>query len=170
MFSHAAMRFSTPRAVQRAARTPNTLCLCPSCFDRPVAVFLSCFSSHVLHCPVARSCSTRAREQVFSQILRYAKKAGYFVPFLKGGRVTEGVAYEGATVLHANTGYYTEPIATLDFASLYPSIMMAHNLCYSTLVPASEVGRSVREEDIERAPGGAPRLLSSVLGSPRGLW
>ena len=31
-------------------------------------------------------------------------------------------------------GYYDEPIATLDFASLYPSIMMAHNLCYSTLV------------------------------------
>ena len=91
---------------------------------------------------------------MFSQILRYARKAGYFVPFLKGGRVTEGVAYEGATVLHANTGYYTEPIATLDFASLYPSIMMAHNLCYSTLVPTSEVGKSVREEDVERAPGG----------------
>lgn len=107
---------------------------------------------------------------MFSQILRYAKKAGYFVPFLKGGRVTEGVAYEGATVLHANTGYYTEPIATLDFASLYPSIMMAHNLCYSTLVPASEVGRSVREEDIERAPGGVPLLLSSLAASPRGVW
>ena len=28
-----------------------------------------------------------------------------------------------------------EPIATLDFASLYPSIMMAHNLCYTTYVP-----------------------------------
>ena len=26
------------------------------------------------------------------------------------------------------------PIATLDFASLYPSIMMAHNLCYTTLL------------------------------------
>lgn len=26
------------------------------------------------------------------------------------------------------------PIATLDFSSLYPSIMMAHNLCYTTLL------------------------------------
>ncbi len=47
----------------------------------------------------------------------------------------DGVAYEGATVLEAKAGYYKTPIATLDFASLYPSIMMAHNLCYSTLLP-----------------------------------
>lgn len=31
-------------------------------------------------------------------------------------------------------GFYKTPIATLDFASLYPSIMMAHNLCYTTLL------------------------------------
>jgi len=30
--------------------------------------------------------------------------------------------------------YYEDPIITLDFASLYPSIMMEYNLCYSTLV------------------------------------
>ena len=30
--------------------------------------------------------------------------------------------------------YYNMPIATLDFASLYPSIMMAHNLCYTSLL------------------------------------
>lgn len=30
-------------------------------------------------------------------------------------------------------------IATLDFASLYPSIMMAHNLCYSTLIGPNQV-------------------------------
>lgn len=29
-------------------------------------------------------------------------------------------------------------MATLDFASLYPSIMMAHNLCYTTLVPKGQ--------------------------------
>jgi DNA polymerase delta subunit 1 len=31
-------------------------------------------------------------------------------------------------------GFYKQPVATLDFASLYPSIMMAHNLCYTTLL------------------------------------
>lgn len=91
---------------------------------------------------------------MFCQILRHAKKAGFLCPFLKGGYQADGVAYEGATVLHANTGYYTEPIATLDFASLYPSIMMAHNLCYSTLVPTSDVGSVVPEEHVERSPGG----------------
>jgi hypothetical protein len=33
-----------------------------------------------------------------------------------------------------NAGFYKQPVATLDFASLYPSIMMAHNLCYTTLL------------------------------------
>lgn len=43
-------------------------------------------------------------------------------------------SYEGATVIEPKRGFYKMPIATLDFASLYPSIMMAHNICYSTLV------------------------------------
>ena len=42
--------------------------------------------------------------------------------------------YDGATVIKPNRGFHKDPIATLDFASLYPSIMMAHNLCYSTLI------------------------------------
>lgn len=49
----------------------------------------------------------------------------------------DGVGYEGATVLDAKQGFYRTPVATLDFASLYPSIMMAHNICYSTLLPHS---------------------------------
>ena len=42
--------------------------------------------------------------------------------------------FEGATVIEPKRGYYDVPIATLDFSSLYPSIMMAHNLCYTTLL------------------------------------
>jgi len=37
--------------------------------------------------------------------------------------------------------YYDTPIATLDFSSLYPSIMMAHNLCYTTLLNESAIKR-----------------------------
>jgi len=55
------------------------------------------------------------------------------------GGPSDGVAYEGATVLEAKQGYYKTPVATLDFASLYPSIMMAHNLCYSTLLPPNRL-------------------------------
>jgi DNA polymerase delta subunit 1 len=36
--------------------------------------------------------------------------------------------------MNPKTGFYKKPISTLDFTSLYPSIMMAHNLCYTTLL------------------------------------
>lgn len=42
--------------------------------------------------------------------------------------------FEGATVIEPIRGYYSQPIVTLDFNSLYPSIMIAHNLCYTTLI------------------------------------
>lgn len=48
---------------------------------------------------------------------------------------TTGDKFEGAIVIEPKKGFYERPIATLDFASLYPSIMMAHNLCYTTYVP-----------------------------------
>jgi hypothetical protein len=44
----------------------------------------------------------------------------------------------GATVLDPVKAYYQVPIATLDFASLYPSIMQAYNLCYSTMLSPKE--------------------------------
>jgi DNA polymerase delta subunit 1 len=50
-------------------------------------------------------------------------------------------------------GFYKTPIATLDFASLYPSIMMAHNLCYTTLVRPEE-SSSIPPELMERSPSG----------------
>lgn len=42
--------------------------------------------------------------------------------------------FTGATVLSAKNGYYTDNIAVLDFASLYPTCEMSRNLCYSTLI------------------------------------
>jgi len=42
--------------------------------------------------------------------------------------------YEGAIVVSPIRGYYKEPIPTLDYASLYPSIMISFHLCYRTIV------------------------------------
>ena len=42
--------------------------------------------------------------------------------------------YEGATVIEPATGFYEDCVSTLDFESLYPSIIRYFNLCPSTLV------------------------------------
>lgn len=51
--------------------------------------------------------------------------------------VSPSDTFEGASVLEPTPGYYTDPVATLDFASLYPSIMRAENLCFSTLLTSA---------------------------------
>lgn len=57
--------------------------------------------------------------------------------------------YEGATVIEPKKGYYDVPIATLDFSSLYPSIMMAHNLCYTTLIDKKAIDRLALVKDVD---------------------
>jgi len=48
--------------------------------------------------------------------------------------VTRGnVGYKGASVLDVKRGFYRVPIPTLDFSSLYPSIMDAENLSHNTM-------------------------------------
>ncbi|KAH6892101.1 DNA polymerase family B-domain-containing protein [Thelonectria olida] len=67
-----------------------------------------------------------------SQLFRKALEQKLVIPNLKSEQSDD--QYEGATVIEPTRGYYDVPIATLDFASLYPSIMQAHNLCYTTLL------------------------------------
>ena len=78
--------------------------------------------------------------KVFSQMAKKARELNFVIPTFKrssGGTDPED-GYQGATVLEAQTGAYYSPITALDFASLYPSIMCAENLCYSTLVMDSK--------------------------------
>lgn len=77
--------------------------------------------------------STRgAAIKVLSQIYREASHMGYIIPDL---RIDENSApYEGGFVMDPLRGFYKDPIAVLDFSSLYPSIMISKNLCYTTLL------------------------------------
>ena len=90
--------------------------------------------------------------KVVSQLFRSAGEAGYIIPALKSEGTDE--QYEGATVIEPTKGFYDVPIATLDFASLYPSIMQAHNLCYTTLLDKQTIERLnlVEGEDYVHTP------------------
>jgi DNA polymerase delta subunit 1 len=53
----------------------------------------------------------------------------------------------GGSVKEPKRGYYKVPLATLDFASLYPSIMIAYNICYSTKVDLKWARENLKPED-----------------------
>jgi len=97
---------------------------------------------------------TRGQQiKVVSQLFRKAREVGMVIPNMKSAGGSDE-QYEGATVIEPVRGYYDKPIATLDFSSLYPSIMMAHNLCYTTLLDEPTIKKlSLKEgEDYIRTP------------------
>ena len=119
--------------------------------------------------------------KVFSQLTKKAREMGFMVPTIQYGQMGDQ-GYEGATVLDAQKGAYYTPITALDFEGLYPSIMMAHNLCYSSLVmdPKYENVPGVEYETFEipvpskvegqpptkrlcKFAQGVPTLLPSIL-------
>ncbi|CAE7180076.1 unnamed protein product [Rhizoctonia solani] len=97
--------------------------------------------------------------KVISQLYRKANADGYVIPNMKAEGVDE--QYEGATVIEPKRGYYDVPIATLDFSSLYPSIMMAHNLCYTTLLHKDTIDQHglVKGEDYVQTPNNGNLLI-----------
>ena len=83
------------------------------------------------------------------------------MPAYRSQQQDDGVQYEGATVIEPLRGFYDEPVTTLDFSSLYPSIMMAHNLCYSTLL-APQNASKLDSDDYIRTPSGALFVKETV--------
>tara|TARA_Y100000389_G_scaffold121227_1_gene118620 strand:- start:3058 stop:5769 length:2712 start_codon:yes stop_codon:yes gene_type:complete len=107
--------------------------------------------------------------KVFSQLTKKAREMGFKVPTHEYGHV-DNTGYVGATVLEAQSGAYYTPITALDFEGLYPSIMMAHNLCYSTLVrdsryeniPGIEYERFGEHIFAQNVPSILPSILSEL--------
>ncbi len=97
-----------------------------------------------------------------SQLFRKALEQHLVIPNLRSDASDE--QYEGATVIEPTRGYYDVPIATLDFASLYPSIIQAHNLCYTTLLNKTCVEKLglVKDEDYIVTPNGDMFCTSKV--------
>lgn len=112
--------------------------------------------------------------KVVSQLLRFCRQEGFVMPTLIS--LPNSETYVGGHVMDPKAGYYDKPIATLDFASLYPSIMIAHNICYSTWVPKEIYNQGkLSEDEVVRTPtnhyfvktgkfkGLLPRILENLL-------
>jgi DNA polymerase delta subunit 1 len=127
---------------------------------------------------------TRGQQiKVISQLYREAHKEGFIIPSMRSEGKSLGKSmkkniykllkiatedqYEGATVIEPEKGYYDVPIATLDFSSLYPSIMMAHNLCYTTLLTPQAIQQYnlVLDVDYIKTPnnGKSNRITSRIF-------
>jgi DNA polymerase delta subunit 1 len=79
-----------------------------------------------------------------SNILRY-KPADEFVPSRSAKSNTEVTG--GGYVKEPKRGFYKVPLASLDFASLYPSIMIAYNICFSTKVSLTWARQNLSPDD-----------------------
>jgi len=120
---------------------------------------------------------TRGQQiKVVSQLLRKTMEHDLLIPTYTSQPGDDN--FEGATVIEPKRGYYDKPVATLDFSSLYPSIMMAHNLCYSTLLTPAEIKKyDLQPHQYTKTPsnnlflkasvrkGLLPEILESLLGA-----
>ncbi|ORX41412.1 DNA/RNA polymerase [Piromyces finnis] len=84
------------------------------------------------------------------------------------------VSYKGATVIEPLSGVYNY-CTMLDFTSLYPSVIITHNICYTTLINPNDIGNYSEDEyhkiDIgnklyyftKRHVGILPRMMKLLL-------
>jgi DNA polymerase delta subunit 1 len=89
--------------------------------------------------------------RTFSQLIRHSNKMGYIIPAFSNKKFTD--KFEGATVKTPMIGFNENPIGTLDFKSLYPSIMIEHNLCYTTYVRPENI-HLLSKDDYIISPSG----------------
>ncbi|XP_058756521.1 DNA polymerase delta catalytic subunit-like [Vicia villosa] len=130
--------------------------------DKLMFVYNYVEMARVTGVPISFLLSRGQSIKVLSQLLRKAKQKNLVIPNAKQAGSEQGT-FEGATVLEARAGFYEKPIATLDFASLYPSIMMAYNLCYCTLVtPENARNFNIPPESVYKTPSGETFVKSNL--------
>ncbi|KAL3649582.1 DNA polymerase delta catalytic subunit [Castilleja foliolosa] len=130
--------------------------------DKLMFVYNYVEMARVTGVPISFLLSRGQSIKVLSQLLRKAKQKNLVLPNVKQAGSEQG-SYEGATVLEARAGFYEKPIATLDFASLYPSIMMAYNLCYCTLVTPEDARKlNLPPECVSKTPSGEIFVKSNL--------
>ena len=89
--------------------------------------------SYVTGAPINHILNRGQQIRTLNLIVRHVRthKPRLYVPD-RTEENTEG--FQGAVVIDPIKGFYTRPVVVLDFASLYPSTMIANNMCFSTKI------------------------------------
>ena len=111
--------------------------------------------------------------KVESLMFRIAKPENYLLVSPSARQVGQQNALECLPlVMEPQSDFYTSPVLVLDFQSLYPSVMIAYNYCYSTFLgrAASWRGRDkMGFLDYERQPRLLELLKDKINISPNGM-
>ncbi|KAJ5538291.1 hypothetical protein N7494_007770 [Penicillium frequentans] len=111
--------------------------------------------------------------KVESLMFRIAKPENYLLVSPSRRQVGQQNALECLPlVMEPQSDFYTSPLIVLDFQSLYPSVMIAYNYCYSTFLgrAASWRGRDkMGFLDYERQPRLLELLKDKINISPNGM-
>ncbi len=99
---------------------------------------------------------------VDSLLIRAADKEKIGVP--QTGKMTRNDQIEGGYVHTMNPGLY-HWVSVLDFKSMYPSLIIAKNICFTTLSPNGEIEapNGVRYLSKEHRVGLLPRILGNLM-------
>lgn len=125
--------------------------------------------ANAVSCPASYVYDRGQQVRVFSVIAKKARQLGFLCPDIPKKDDGNDEKYEGATVLDACKGAYFDVVSGLDFASLYPSIIRAHNMCYSTLLmdpkpapPGFEVYECNGSRFVQKVQSVLPELLADL--------
>ncbi|KAI5169103.1 DNA polymerase delta subunit 1 [Pancytospora epiphaga] len=128
--------------------------------------------SRATHVPIEYFSTRGNAIKVLSQIYYEAKRSGFLIPDMDNLGNDDG--FEGAFVMDPMRGFYSDPIAVLDFSSLYPSIIISKNMCYTTLILNNE--QNINQEcittpsgdrfcPVDTQEGLLPRILKNLLSA-----
>jgi DNA polymerase delta subunit 1 len=106
--------------------------LCLKLMTKQMAFVNGVEQSRITGVPMDFLLSRGAQIKTMSNLLQFATQKGYIIPTTTDAE--NHLKTKGAKVLEPKRGFYQWPVCTLDFASLYPHIMIWKNLCYTTKI------------------------------------
>jgi DNA polymerase elongation subunit (family B) len=90
-------------------------------------------TSNCMNVPMSYQHTRGQQVKVMAQLYRETLASNIFIPYRQRDEEFVAEKYQGAMVFDANPGDY-DNVLCFDFESLYPSVIIFYNICYTTLL------------------------------------